>query len=230
MIVYGKSVLDEVLRTRYPVKKIYLDQDKSKKFVQLEQALKKFGYSFVYTTKKHLEKLCQEEKNQGIVIDLEFNYHDESALNGDLIVVLDHITDPHNFGAIIRTSVGAGASAIVIPKDRSVKVTPAVVKVSAGTVLRIPIIIVTNLVQTFEKLKQRGYWVYGADMNGKSVYEEEFTPPICVVFGNEGEGLSRIVRENCDQIISVPMRSSIDSLNVAVSAGIILFEISRQIN
>ncbi len=230
MIVYGKSVLDEVLRTRYPVKKIYLSEEKAKKFTQLEQQLRKLGYSYIYTTKKQLESLCQEEKNQGIAIDLEFNYSDESKLEGELIVILDHITDPHNFGAIVRTAVGAGASAIVIPKDRSVKVTPAVVKVSAGTVLRIPIVIVTNLVQTMERLKQRGYWIYGADMDGKSIYEEKFVPPVCVVFGNEGEGLSKLVRESCDQIISIPMRSSIDSLNVAVSAGVILFEISRQLS
>ncbi|AEH50181.1 23S rRNA (guanosine(2251)-2'-O)-methyltransferase RlmB [Pseudothermotoga thermarum] len=229
MIVYGKSVLDEVLRTRYPVRKIYLSEEKAKKFALLEQQLKKLGYPYEYTSKKNLEKLCQEEKNQGIAIDLDFKYSDESALTGNLIVMLDHITDPHNFGAIIRTAVGAGVNAIVIPKDRSVKVTPAVVKVSAGTVLRMPIVIVTNLVQTIEKLKKKGYWIYGADVGGKNLYEEKFTAPICVVFGNEGEGLSRLVKESCDQLIAIPMKSSIDSLNVAVSAGIILFEIARQI-
>lgn len=229
MIVYGKSVLEEILRTRYPVKKIYLREDKKEKPSELFEKLKKAGYPVVFTSEEKLTKLCGEEKNQGIVIDLEFQYGDESELEGDLIVILDHITDPHNLGAITRAAVGAGAKAIVIPKDRSVKVTPAVVKVSAGTVLRIPVVIVTNLARTIEKLQQKGFWVYGADMSGTSVYEEDFQPPVVVVFGNEGEGLSRLIREKCDRLISVPMYSDIDSLNVSVSAGIILFEIARKI-
>ncbi len=228
MIVYGKSVLDEIIRTHYPVKKVYLKDSDDGKFRLIEQLLRENGYPYTYTTSKHLEKLCGEEKNQGIVIDLDFQYSDETALDGDLIVLLDHVVDPHNLGAIIRTSVGAGASAVVITKDRSAKVTAAVVKVSAGTVFRIPIVVVTNLVSTIEKLQKRGYWVYGADMQGKNLFEEKFVPPVAVVFGNEGEGLSRLVKERCDQLISIPMFSSIDSLNVSVSAGIVLFEIARK--
>jgi 23S rRNA (guanosine2251-2'-O)-methyltransferase len=228
MIVYGKSVLDEIVRIRYPVKKIYLRESNNEKFQEIEEILKKNGYHYIKTSAKHLEKLCGEEKNQGIVIDLDFNYADETYLDGDFIVLLDHIVDPHNLGAIIRTCVGAGVSAIVITKDRSAKITPAVVKVSAGTVFRIPVVIVTNIVYTIEKLKNKGYWVYGADMNGKNLYEEGFISPVAIVFGNEGEGLSRLVKERCDQLISIPMRSKIDSLNVSVSAGIILFEISRK--
>lgn len=228
MIVYGKSVLDEIIRTRYPVRKIYLKESDDDKFKGIEQLLKSSNYPYTYATPKHLEKLCGEEKNQGIVIDLDFHYSDESSLEGNLIVLLDHVVDPHNLGAIIRTSVGAGASAVVITKDRSAKVTAAVVKVSAGTVFRIPIVVVTNLANTIERLQKRGYWVYGADMQGKNLFEERFIPPVAVVFGNEGEGLSRLVRERCDQLISIPMFSSIDSLNVSVSAGIVLFEIARK--
>ncbi|MGB9790400.1 MAG: 23S rRNA (guanosine(2251)-2'-O)-methyltransferase RlmB [Thermotoga caldifontis] len=229
MFVYGKSVLEEVLRTRYPVKMIYLREDRKNRPSELIDRLKKANYPFTFVSEKRLAQLCGEEKNQGIVIDLEFNYGNESDIEGELVVILDHITDPHNMGAICRTAVAAGASAIVVPKDRSVKVTPAVVKVSAGTVLRIPVVVVTNIVRTMEQLKERGYWIYGADMEGKSVYDEEFEPPVAVVFGNEGEGLSRLVRENCDGLIAVPMYSDIDSLNVSVSAGIILFEIARKI-
>ncbi|MFN3282789.1 MAG: 23S rRNA (guanosine(2251)-2'-O)-methyltransferase RlmB [Pseudothermotoga sp.] len=228
MIVYGKSVLDEIMRTRYPVRKIYLKESDDDKFKGIEQLLRNYNYPYTYTTPKHLEKLCGEEKNQGIVIDLDFHYSDEGSLEGNLIVLLDHVVDPHNLGAIIRTSVGAGASAVVITKDRSAKVTAAVVKVSAGTVFRIPIVIVTNLANTIERLQKRGYWVYGADMHGKNLFEERFISPVAVVFGNEGEGLSRLVRERCDQLISIPMFSSIDSLNVSVSAGIVLFEIARK--
>lgn len=228
MIVYGKSVLDEIIRTHYPVRKIYLRESGDDKFKAIEQLLRKNGYSYTYAAPKYLEKLCGEEKNQGIVIDLDFQYSDETSLDGNLIVLLDHIVDPHNLGAIIRTSVGAGASAVVITKDRSAKVTAAVVKVSAGTVFRIPIIVVTNLANTIEKLQERGYWVYGTDMQGKNLFQERFTPPVAVVFGNEGEGLSRLIRERCDQLISIPMFSSIDSLNVSVSAGIVLFEIARK--
>jgi 23S rRNA (guanosine2251-2'-O)-methyltransferase len=109
-----------------------------------------------------------------------------------------------------------------------VGVTPSAVKVSAGTLLRIPVVKVTNLPRTIDDLKEKGYWVYGADMEGTSIYEEDFRPPVALVLGSEGEGLSRLVKQKCDQLIAVPMYADIDSLNVSVSAGIILFEMARK--
>ena len=145
-----------------------------------------------------------------------------------LIVILDQIQDPHNLGAIVRTSVGAGANGIIIPKDKSVKVTETVVKVSAGTVFRAKIAIVTNLARTIEELKERGVWVYASDVNGTPIYEEDFTLPTAFVFGNEGEGIRRLVKEKCDRVLTIPMENDIDSLNVSVSVGIVLFEAVRQ--
>ncbi|KUK01944.1 MAG: RNA methyltransferase, TrmH family, group 3 [Thermotoga sp. 50_1627] len=229
MIVYGRNVLEEVLKSHHPVRKVYLRADESSKLSSLVEKLKKANFPFTFVPRRKLAELCGEEKNQGVVIDLEFKYADEAEIKGDLVVLLDHINDPHNLGAITRTAVAAGAGAIVIPKDRSVDVTPSAVKVSAGALLRIPVVKVTNLPRTIDNLKKKGYWIYGADMKGTSVYEEDFQPPVALVFGNEGEGLSRLVKQKCDQLIAVPMYSDIDSLNVSVSAGIIMFEIARKI-
>lgn len=229
MIVYGRNVLEEVLKSHHLVRKVYLRADERNKPSSLVEKLKKANFPFTFVPRRKLAELCGEEKNQGVVIDLEFKYADESEIKGDLVVLLDHINDPHNLGAIARTAVAAGAGAIVIPKDRSVDVTPSAVKVSAGALLRIPVVKVTNLPRTIDNLKKKGYWIYGADMKGTSVYEEDFQPPVALVFGNEGEGLSRLVKQKCDQLIAVPMYSDIDSLNVSVSAGIIMFEIARKI-
>lgn len=228
MIVYGKNVLEEVLKSHHPVKMVYLRKDEKDRPSQLIEKLKKLNCPFTFVPDKKLAELCGEAKNQGVVVDLEFRYADESEIKGDLVVLLDHINDPHNLGAIARTALAAGAGAIVIPKDRSVGVTPSAVKVSAGTLLRIPVVKVTNLPRTIDDLKERGYWVYGADMEGTSIYEEDFRPPVALVLGSEGEGLSRLVKQKCDQLIAVPMYADIDSLNVSVSAGIILFEMARK--
>jgi len=228
MIVYGRNVLEEVLKSHHPVKMVYLRKDEKDRPSQLIEKLKKLNCQFTFVPDKKLAELCGEAKNQGVVVDLEFRYADESEIKGDLVVLLDHINDPHNLGAIARTALAAGAGAIVIPKDRSVGVTPSAVKVSAGTLLRIPVVKVTNLPRTIDDLKEKGYWVYGADMEGTSIYEEDFRPPVALVLGSEGEGLSRLVKQKCDQLIAVPMYDDIDSLNVSVSAGIILFEMARK--
>jgi 23S rRNA (guanosine2251-2'-O)-methyltransferase len=228
MIVYGRNVLEEVLKSHHPVKMVYLRKDEKDRPSQLIEKLKKLNCPFTFVPDKKLAVLCGEAKNQGVVVDLEFRYADESEIKGDLVVLLDHINDPHNLGAIARTALAAGAGAIVIPKDRSVGVTPSAVKVSAGTLLRIPVVKVTNLPRTIDDLKEKGYWVYGADMEGTSIYEEDFRPPVALVLGSEGEGLSRLIKQKCDQLIAVPMYADIDSLNVSVSAGIILFEMARK--
>ncbi len=229
MIVYGRNVLDEVLRAKYPVKRIYLKaENRTQEISRIEKNIREYGYPFSYVSKKRLAELCGEEKNQGVAIDLSFSYSDLDEINAKLVVLLDHIIDPHNLGAIIRTSTAAGAGAVVITTNRSAQITPAVVRVSAGTVFRIPIVRVTNLSRSIDRLKSLGYWIYGADTRGKNVFESSFISPTAVVFGNEGKGLSRLVKEKCDELISIPMKSGVDSLNVSVSSGIILFEVCRK--
>ena len=144
------------------------------------------------------------------------------------IFILDEIEDPHNLGAIIRTANLAGAHGVIIPKRRAAGLTATVVKASAGALNYTPVVKVTNIAQTIEDLKKRGLWFVCADMNGETMYRLNLTGPIGLVIGNEGEGVSRLVREKCDYVASIPMHGDIDSLNASVAAGVLAYEIVRQ--
>ena len=144
------------------------------------------------------------------------------------VLLLDNIEDPHNLGAIIRTANLAGAHGVIIPKRRAVGLTATVAKTSAGAINYTPVVKVTNLAKTMEELKDKGLWFVCADMGGETMYRLNLTGPIGLVIGNEGEGVSRLVREKCDFIASIPMKGDIDSLNVSVATGIISFEVVRQ--
>ena len=149
--------------------------------------------------------------------------------NPPLLLALDSIQDPHNLGAIIRSAVAAGVNGLILPKDRSASITGTVIKVSAGAVFHLDICRVTNLVNSFKKLKKEGIWIFGtAKDSSQAVYETDLTVPACLVIGSEGKGLRPLVAEHCDMYISIPMRGSLDSLNASVAAGIILFETVRQ--
>ena len=143
-------------------------------------------------------------------------------------VLCDELEDPHNLGAILRTAEAAGAHGVIIPKRRAVGLTATVYKASAGAVEYVPVARVTNLTDTIKELKKRNMWVYGLDMNGESWCSGDLTGPIAVVVGSEGRGISRLVREQCDQILSLPMQGSINSLNASVACGIVLYEVCRQ--
>jgi 23S rRNA (guanosine2251-2'-O)-methyltransferase len=146
----------------------------------------------------------------------------------DLLSYLDHIEDPHNFGAIIRTAEAAGVDAIIIPKDRSVDVNSTVMKTSAGALENMKVVQVTNLTNTIKELKQKGYWFVATDMEGTDYDKVDYKGNIAIVIGNEGSGISRLVKENCDFVATIPMTGSINSLNASVAAGIILFEALKQ--
>ncbi len=234
--VYGRKILLEALKNNVRIKKVYFAtlEKPSPDYLQLIEMVEKKGIPMKFVSKKKADNLVNGEKSQGVVIEIEdFEYISlEEALENSkkeaFVVLLDQIQDPHNFGAIIRTAAAAGVDFIVIPKDRSVKVTPAVVKVSAGLVFRLPIVTVTNLARAIKKLQASGFWIYAAAMGGKPYYEQDLTGAIGVVFGNEGRGIRRLVMESCDGVISIPMKPGVDSLNVAVSAGIIIYEARRQ--
>jgi len=234
MFLYGRNVLKEAIEAGQKIKRVYVYEN-IEKFNELTEFLKKHKIRFQKAPTKVLEKLSGESKNQGVVFEIEeFRYHSlEEVLNYSkteffFFIMLDQIQDPHNLGAIIRTAVCAGADGVVITKDRSAKITPAVVKVSAGMVFRIPIIMVTNLVDAINRLKKQGVWIYGADMNGKNLWDADLKIPLALVMGNEGRGLRRLVKENCDELIGIPMKNNADSLNVSVSTGILAFEVLRQ--
>lgn len=156
------------------------------------------------------------------------DYHDFIENPDCSIVILDHLEDPHNLGAIIRTCEAAGLDGIIIPKDRSVEVNATVIKTSVGTVDNIPISMVTNLNSTIKDLKANGFWIVGTDMNGTDFKDIDYHGKIALVIGNEGNGMSRIVRESCDFIAEIPMYGKVNSLNASVAAGIMIYEVVRQ--
>ena len=170
--------------------------------------------------------------HQGIIMDVEdfryTDYHDFIDDPESFVVILDHLEDPHNLGAIVRTSEAAGVSGIIIPKDRSVEVNATVIKTSVGTVDNIPIDMVTNLASTIKDLKDNGFWIVGTDMNGTDYRELDYHGKIALVIGNEGSGISRIVKESCDFIAEIPMYGKVNSLNASVASGIMIYEVVRQ--
>jgi 23S rRNA (guanosine2251-2'-O)-methyltransferase len=153
----------------------------------------------------------------------------EAAGRNALVLVLDGVTDPHNFGACLRSAEAAGVTAVVVPKDRAVGVTPTVRRASAGAADRVPIVAATNLARALKALKEAGVWLVGlAGDTDQSVYSVDLDGPIAVVLGGEGEGMRRLTRENCDFVAKIPMQGDIESLNVSVATGIVLFEALRQ--
>lgn len=225
MYLYGKHVVKELMMNNQKIQKAYIyDHFHDQKLIL---DLKKRNINIQYLDKKQLDKLVNG-LHQGIIVSVpdykyacldEFIHKDQS-----FVVILDHLEDPHNFGAIIRTCEAAKVDGIIIPKNRSVEVNGTVAKVSAGTVEKISISQVTNLSQTIRMLKQNGFWIIGTDMQGTSYDQIDYKGKIAIVIGNEGTGMSRIVKESCDYIASIPMMGSINSLNASVSAGIIIYE------
>ncbi|MDN5341893.1 23S rRNA (guanosine(2251)-2'-O)-methyltransferase RlmB [Oceanotoga sp. DSM 15011] len=235
MYVYGRNVLKEILNTDYQVKQVYFTNSKKvdKEVEKLIKKVKEKNISFSFVDNNLLKKLSNSENHQGVITDIgkEFDYKYMDVLDDikdPYILILDQVQDPHNFGAMVRSAAAAGVDAIIIPSDNSSGVTPTVIKVSAGQIFRIPIIQVTNISRTIKKLKEKNIWVYGADMNGTQYHKVDMTGGFALVMGNEGSGIRQKVKENCDGIISIQMSNDVESLNVSVSAGIIMFEARKQ--
>ncbi len=225
MYVYGKNVAKEMLNKKEKINKAFLYT----KFNDNEilSSLKKQNIKIKYLTRDELNKI-ESGNHQGIILEVDdYKYSSLDDLNDDIIVMLDHLEDPHNFGAIIRTCEAAGVKNIIIPKDRSVKVTSSVIKVSVGAIENVKIALVNNLVNTIKELKQKGYWIIGTDMQGTDYRDIDYSGKIVLVIGNEGKGLSRLTEENCDFIASIPMRGKVNSLNASVAAALIIYEAIR---
>lgn len=225
MLVFGRNVIEEMLNNHEKINKVYLQ--KNFKEEKLISSIQKYNIEIEYKEKYELDKLVKGT-HQGIIgVVKDYEYCElEDIIDEEVIIILDHLEDPHNLGAIIRTAEAAGVKAIIIPKDRSVQVNSTVFKVSAGAIENIKIARVTNIVNTMKDLKKNGYWIYGTDMNQDSFKDCEYSEKMALVIGNEGSGMSRLVKENCDFIISIPMKGQINSLNASVAAGILLFDIS----
>ena len=188
-------------------------------------------------TKERLDQLSETGKHQGVIAyAAAYEYAEVSDILANakekgedpFVIILDNIEDPHNLGAIIRTANQAGAHGVIIPKNRAVGLTATVARTSAGALNYTPVAKVTNLVKTMEELKKEGLWFVCADMDGELMYDLNLTGPIGLVIGNEGEGVGRLVKENCDFVASIPMKGDIDSLNASMAAGILSYEIVRQ--
>ena len=226
MLVYGRNVAKEVLQNPEKVKKVtLLEGFKEKDIISL---LEKNKIKVEYLDKKGFSKF-DKYSHQGIILDIEdFNYTDyEEFLSVDnaKIVILDHLEDPHNLGAIIRTCEAAGILGIIIPKDRSVDINSTVMKTSAGALENVKIAKVTNLVNVIDDLKENGFWIVGTSLNGNLDYRDvDYTGKIALIIGNEGNGMSKAVEDSCDYLTKIPMYGKINSLNASVAAGIMIYE------
>ena len=226
MRVYGKNVIKEILNNHKTIKKAYIYQNFKDK--QIVDQLVKHNIPCKYMDKKALDNI-EEGNHQGIILDIEdYNYcYLDKILNSNIIVILDHLEDPHNFGAIIRTCEAAGIKGIIIPKDRSVKVNATVMKTSVGTIENVDICMVSNLVSAIKTLKENGFWIIGTDMEGTDYTKIDYSGKIALVIGNEGKGLSRLTKENCDFIAKIPMYGKVNSLNASVAAALVIYEAVR---
>ena len=223
MKVFGKNVINELLNEPNKIKKIYLSN--GFKDNNLINKIKDNKVSYEVIDKNVLDKM--EKNNQGIMaIILDYEYSLEQEIyDYDNILILDHIEDPHNFGAIIRTCESAGIKMIVIPKDRACLVNQTVMKTSVGALNNVKIVRVTNLVNTIKKLKEKNYFIYGAEADGENYNSISYANKKALVIGSEGFGLSNLVRKNCDVVVSIPMKGHVNSLNASVAAGILIYKI-----
>ena len=229
MIVYGRNVAFEYLKNyKKDIRKIIIQDGFNDK--KLLSALENTKFDVIYKDKRYMDDLSKGV-HQGIILDvMDYQYtplNDLLKRDGQFVVILDHLEDPHNFGAIIRTSEAALVDAIIIPQDREVQVNSTVMKTSAGALAKMNICRVTNLVQTINKLKDDGFWIVGTAMDGTDYRQIDYSGKIALVVGNEGNGMSRLVRESCDFVASIPMRGEINSLNASVATGIMIYEVVR---
>lgn len=225
MLIYGKNVAIEALNDNKEITKAYIADNFNDTDITNELYRRKI--KIIKVKKFEMDKKVNG-LHQGIALEVpEYKYASLSELDNienPLIVILDHIEDPHNFGAIIRTCEAAGVDAIIIPDDRSVLVNGTVVKTSVGTVDRVRIIKVTNIVNTITKLKKDGYWIFGTDMDGEDYSSLDYKGKTAIICGNEGSGMSKLVKSNCDFIASIPMKGTVNSLNASVATAIVIFE------
>ena len=230
MLVYGRNVAREILNNNTKIYKVFLDNNFHDE--ELMEKIDKKNLKKFHMDKNKIDKMCGSSTNQGIALDIEeYNYLTIDSIENDdksnFIVMLDSVVDPHNFGAIIRTCECAGVDYIIIPKNRSVSVNSTVYKTSSGALSNVKLVEVVNLNNTIKKLKSLGYWVYGSDAHGIDYRSIKYDGKTCLIIGSEGFGLKKIVSNSCDEIISIPMKGKINSLNASVASGILIYEIMK---
>lgn len=236
--IEGRNAVLEAFRSGRTIDKLYvLDGCQDGPVRSITREARKHDTIVNYVTKERLDQISETGKHQGVIaVSAAYDYarvedilaRAEKKGEPPFILILDGIEDPHNLGAIIRTANQAGAHGVIIPKRRAVGLTPTVARTSAGAVNYVPVAKVTNISNTMKELKDRGMWFVCADMDGTLMYDMDLTGPIGLVIGNEGDGVSPLVKKNCDMVASIPMKGDIDSLNASVAAGVLSYEIVRQ--
>lgn len=239
LIIEGRNAVNEALVAGRSFDKLFIQESISNEgpVKAIIAKARKRGIVVVFETKENMDKRSQGHHHQGIIgYVAAYDYVSVEAIlesarekgESPFILILDGIEDPHNLGAIIRSANISGVHGIIIPKRRACGLTETVVKVSAGAIEYTPVAKVTNISQTIEQLKKEGIWIAGTDMDGQLMYDVDFKGAMAIVIGGEGSGLSKLVREKCDFIASIPMSGQISSLNASVAAGVVLFEAVRQ--
>ena len=236
--IEGRNAVLEAFRSGKCVDKLFiLDGCQDGPVRTIAREARKTDTIINYVSKERLDQLSETRAHQGVIAQAaayEYSTVDEILARAEekgeppFLILLDNVEDPHNLGAIIRTANLAGAHGVIIPKRRAVGLTSTVAKTSAGAINYTPVAKVTNIVRTIEELKEKGIWFVCADMGGEIMYDLDLTGPMGLVIGNEGEGVSRLVREACDFTASIPMKGDIDSLNASVAEGVLAYEIVRQ--
>ncbi len=224
MRVYGKNVFNEIKNNKEKIKRVYLSNNyKDQETINF---IKDNNISYEVMDLNKMNKI-EAGNHQGIIVEMrEYDYYSIKDITDEkTVVILDHLEDPHNLGAIIRTCEASGIKSIIIPKDRSVSVNATVMKTSAGALNYVKIVMVNNLVNTIKDLQKDGFFVYAADMDGTDYKKESYPPKVAIVIGSEGFGLSRLVKENTDVTLSIPMRGRVNSLNASVAAALIIYEV-----
>ena len=232
--IEGRNAVLEAFRSGKCVDKLFiLDGCQDGPVRTIAREARKTDTIINYVSKERLDQLSETHAHQGVIAQVaayDYSTVDEILARAEekgeapFLIILDNVEDPHNLGAIIRTANLAGAHGVIIPKRRAVGLTSTVAKTSAGAINYTPVAKVTNIVRTIEELKEKGIWFVCADMGGETMYDLDLTGPMGLVIGNEGEGVSRLVREACDFTASIPMKGDIDSLNASVAAGVLAYE------
>lgn len=232
-VTAGVHSVREALRARRPLEKVLVAKGAaSSRLQEIIELCRENGIPVRFESRDSLDRAANGVPHQGVVAfgsARAFNLFEDVIENARLLVILDGIEDPHNLGAIIRTAHAAGSDAVILPERRSASLTETVERTSAGALEYLPVARVTNVTQTLERLKQKGFWVYGLDERGASLYDQtQYAIPTVFVLGAEGKGLHQLVQRHCDSLIRIPMSGAIASLNVSVAAGIVLFEWRKQ--
>jgi len=237
-IIEGRNPVTEALRSDAQIDTILISREAAQgSMSKIIELAKEKDVRIKNVDKATLDRLSENKRHQGVIAEaMEYEYKevddilDYATKKGEkpFVVILDEITDVHNLGAIIRSAECMGAHGVIIPKRRAAQINGVVAKSSAGAIEYLPVARVTNISRTLEELKEKGLWIYGADMEGKNVSDEKFDAPVGLVIGSEGSGIGKLIKEKCDCLVKIPMKGSINSLNASCAASVIIYEIMKQ--